>query len=338
MTHLAQWWQPQNNGRVLCTLCPRHCKIGEGQAGFCYIRKNIDGELFSLGYGRPTAVAVDPIEKKPLNHFLPGTQILSIGTAGCNLGCKFCQNWSISKAKMDERNADEASPVDIIEAAESKRIPSIAFTYNDPIIFGEYVIDTSRLAREHNIRSVMVTNGYIGKEARPEVFQYIDAANVDLKAFSEKFYRELTFAHIQPVLDTLIWLKQETDIWLELTTLLIPGKNDTDEEIKSMCDWILNNLGDSVPLHFSAFHPAFRMKDIPATPVQTVLHARELALSAGLKYCYVGNVHQPEAQSTFCHNCQKTLIERNWHQIHFLKIQNGKCLNCGQEIEGHWGN
>lgn len=336
MTHPAKWWQAQSDGRILCTLCPRSCKIGLGQAGFCYIRKNIDGELYSLGYGRPTALAIDPIEKKPLNHFLPGTQILSLGTAGCNLGCKFCQNWSISKAKVDEHRSAEAMPQDIIHTALNNNIPSIAFTYNDPIIFGEYVIDTARLARDNRISSVMVTNGYIEKAARTEVFQYIDGANVDLKAFSEGFYRELTLAHIQPVLDTLLWLKHETDIWLELTTLLIPGKNDTDEEIKAMCQWILESIGDSVPLHFSAFHPAFRMKDVPSTPVQTVLHARDLALAAGLKYCYVGNVHQPQAQSTYCPNCKQTLIERNWHQTEVLEIENGSCLNCGYKIAGRW--
>ena len=336
MTHMAKWWELQSDGKILCTLCPRYCKIGTGQAGFCYIRQNISGKLFSLGYARPTGFAIDPIEKKPLNHFFPGTDILSFGTAGCNLGCKFCQNWTMSKARLDETQALKASPDQVVQLAIDRAIPAIAFTYNDPIIFGEYVIDVSRLARKQGIKSVMVTNGYIDPAARADVFKYIDAANVDLKAFTEKFYQKLTSAHLQPVLDTLVWLKRETDIWLELTTLLIPGQNDSDEEIKLMCEWILEYLGDSVPLHFTAFHPAFKMKDVPATPVQTVIHARELALSAGLKYCYVGNVQQPEAQSTYCPNCQHTLIERNWHRIRLLEIHNGVCLHCGHKIAGRW--
>jgi len=334
--HQAQWWQHQNDGRILCILCPRRCKIGEGQTGFCYIRKNISGELYSLGYGRPTALAIDPIEKKPLSHFLPGTEILSFGTAGCNLGCKFCQNWSISKAKMDERDAAEATPEEIVQTAKKRGIPSIAFTYNDPIIFGEYVIDTSRLARAQNIHNVMVTNGYIESKARTDVFKYIDAANVDLKAFSEQFYRELTFAHLQPVLDTLVWLKQKTEIWLELTTLLIPGKNDSPEELQNMCSWILGNLGDSVPLHFTAFHPSFRMNDHAPTPAQTLTRAREIALTAGIKFCYVGNVHDPEAQSTFCPKCHATLIKRDWHSVFSNNLKDGKCMRCGEEIAGVW--
>lgn len=336
MTHTAKWWELQSDGKILCTLCPRYCKIGEGQAGFCYIRQNISGQLVSLGYGRPTGFAIDPIEKKPLNHFLPGTNILSFGTAGCNLGCKFCQNWSMSKARLDELQALEASAEQVVQLAKDRDVPSIAFTYNDPIIFGEYVIDISRLARKEGIKTVMVTNGYIDPHARPEVFKYIDAANVDIKAFTDKFYHELTGAHLQPILDTLEWLKKETDVWVELTTLLIPGENDSDAEIQKMCEWILTHLGESVPLHFTAFHPSFKMLSHPPTPTETLLKARKIALRTGIQYCYVGNVHHHEAQTTYCPNCQTALIERDWHSINNTLLQNGKCASCGSEIAGRW--
>ncbi|HKJ81943.1 MAG TPA: AmmeMemoRadiSam system radical SAM enzyme, partial [Ignavibacteriaceae bacterium] len=223
----AKWWEPADKGKLLCTLCPRYCKIGDGQPGFCYIRQNHSGKLYTTGYGHPTGFAIDPIEKKPLNHFLPGSQVLSFGTAGCNLGCRFCQNWSISKAKLDELNSTEASPEYVVELAKKNHVPSIAFTYNDPTIFGEYVIDISRIAQEENIKSVMVTAGYIDKEARKEVYKYIDAANIDLKGFTEQFYFKQTISSLKDVLDTLIWLKNETDTWIEITTLLIPGENDS---------------------------------------------------------------------------------------------------------------
>ncbi len=336
MRYTAKWQQKQSDGKILCTLCPRYCKIGDGQAGFCYIRKNSSGTLYALGYGRPTGFAVDPIEKKPLSHFLPGTDILSFGTAGCNLGCKFCQNWSMSKAQLDDTQALHATPEQVVKLALNNKLPSIAYTYNDPIIFGEYVMDISRLARQENIRSVMVTNGYITSEARNEVFRNIDAANVDLKAFSEQFYYKLTGAHLQPVLDTLLWLKRETGVWLELTTLLIPNENDSDEEIKQMCGWILENLGDSVPLHFTAFHPSFLMQNHRRTPPQTLTRAREIALRAGIKYCYVGNVHDPAGQTTFCPACKTALIERDWHSVFSNLLKKGKCPTCGAEIAGRW--
>ncbi|MCB0747754.1 MAG: AmmeMemoRadiSam system radical SAM enzyme, partial [Ignavibacteriae bacterium] len=246
-SHLAKWWEVQSNGKILCSLCPRYCTIGNGQKGFCYIRENIDNKLYSIGYGRPTGFAVDPIEKKPLSHFLPGTNVLSFGTAGCNLGCKFCQNWTTSKSKIDDINSTEATPEEVVKLAKKYHTPSIAYTYNDPTIFGEYVIDISKIAREENIKNVMVTAGYIDKQARKEVYNYIDAANVDLKAFTETFYHNLTFSHLNDVLDTLIWLKNETNVWLEITTLLIPGENDSSDEIKKLTNWIAENLGENVP-------------------------------------------------------------------------------------------
>jgi pyruvate formate lyase activating enzyme len=331
----ALWWETQEDGRILCTLCPRYCKIGEDQAGFCYIRKNIHGKLYSLGYGKSTGFAIDPIEKKPLNHFLPGTGILSFGTAGCNLGCRFCQNWSISKAKLDDAQSLTATPEEVVRLALRHNVPSIAFTYNDPVIWGEFVVDISRIAREGGIKSVMVTAGYITPEARPEVYRYIDAANVDLKGFTERFYHKLTFSHLEPVLDTLKWLKNETDVWFEITNLMIPGENDDQEETKQMCDWILANLGDSVPLHFTAFHPDFKMMDKLRTPASTLTHARRIALSMGIKYCYVGNVFDDEGQRTHCPACGRVLIRRSWHDLLEYHLIGDHCP-CGQRIPGYF--
>lgn len=336
--HIAKWWEPTTNDKLLCTLCPRYCTIGEGQNGFCYIRKNVGGRLYSIGYGRPTGFAIDPIEKKPLNHFYPGSEILSFGTAGCNLGCKFCQNWTMSKARMDDINSLSVPPEGVIALAKRHHTPSIAFTYNDPVIFGEYVIDISKLASEENINSVMVTAGYIDKRARKEVFKYIDAANVDLKAFTETFYHKLTFSHLQDILDTLIWLKNETNIWFEITTLLIPGENDSSEEIKQLTGWIMEHLGDSVPLHFTAFHPDFKMTNKPSTPLSTLKRARSIALSAGIKYCYTGNAHDPEGHTTFCPSCGKPLIARDWHNVIHYDIIQGACKFCHTRIEGRFSN
>lgn len=330
----AKWWKPTENDKILCTLCPRYCKIGEGQPGFCFIRQNHNGKLYTLGYARPTGFAIDPIEKKPLNHFIPGSEILSFGTAGCNLGCKFCQNWTMSKAKIDDLNSIKAEPEDVVALAKGNSVASIAYTYNDPTIFGEYVIDISKLAGEEGIKSVMVTAGYIDKKAREDIYKYIDAANVDLKAFTETFYHKLTFSHITPVLDTLKWLKNDTDVWLEITTLLIPGENDSPEEIQQMCTWILENLGDEVPLHFTAFHPDFKMRDKPPTSPSTLNTARNIAIKSGIKYCYVGNVFNRESQTTYCPNCEEPLIIRDWHSVIENKLVNGKCFKCGEKIAG----
>ena len=287
-----------------------------------------------MGYGKPTGFAIDPIEKKPLNHFLPASQILSFGTAGCNLGCKFCQNWSISKAKLDEINSLSASPEEVVNLAKKYSTPSIAFTYNDPTIFGEYVIDISKIAREENIKSVMVTAGYIDKKARKDVYRFIDAANVDLKGFTEEFYFKNTISHLNDVLNTLLWLKNETNVWIEITTLLIPDENDSDEEIKNECEWILNNVGENVPLHFTAFHPDFKMINKSATPHFTLLRAKKIANKLGINYCYVGNVNDTKNQSTYCVNCGSLLIERNWHQTKIISLDKDKCKNCGNILTG----
>jgi pyruvate formate lyase activating enzyme len=331
--HEARWWHTQDDGRILCTLCPRYCRLGHGQAGFCYIRKNLGGKLYSLGYGTSTGFAVDPIEKKPLNHFLPGTGILSFGTAGCNLGCRFCQNWNISKAQLDDASSVPVSAEKVVRLAQRNGVPSIAFTYNDPVIWGEFVMDVSRRAREQGIKSVMVTAGYITPEARADCYRYIDATNVDLKAFSESFYRKITFSHLAPVLDTLRWIKNETDVWLEITHLLIPGENDDVSETARLCAWVAENLGDSVPLHFTAFHPDFNMTHRPRTPAATLKRARQIAMAEGIKYCYVGNVFDEEGQTTYCPACNRALIRRSWHDLLEYNL-NGERCPCGAPIAG----
>ncbi len=330
----ARWWRPLENGKLECYLCPRLCEIPEGKAGFCFIRKNVGGRLLSLGYGRSTGFAVDPVEKKPLNHFLPGTNVLSFGTAGCNLGCKFCQNWDISKVRLDERRSETGSPADVVELALRSGCSGIAYTYNDPVIWAEYAIDIARLARQAGLKNVFVTAGFVSPEARPDVFRYMDAANVDLKAFTEDFYRHVTLSHLEPVKDTLLWLKRETRVWFEITTLLIPGHNDADDEIAAECDWIAESLGPEVPLHFTAFHPDFKMLDVPPTPPTTLRRARERALRAGIRHCYVGNVHDRDGQTTFCPSCGAALIRRDWHAILSYRLDGNRCGECGEQIAG----
>lgn len=334
--HLAKWWEPTENDRILCTLCPRFCKLKDGQVGFCYIRQNIGGQLYATAYGKSTGFAIDPIEKKPLNHFYPGTPIMSFGTAGCNLGCRFCQNWHMSKAKLVEKQSVSASPSQVVDLAVQNDCPSIAMTYNDPTIFGEYVIDISKHARERGVKNVLVTAGYITPEARKEVYEYVDAVNVDLKAFTETFYQKLTFSHIEPVLDTLKWLKEETDIWFEITNLMIPTHNDGWKETHQMCEWIMTHLGPDVPLHFTAFHPDFKMQDLPRTPQETLNRARRIAQSAGIHHVYVGNVHDKSGQTTYCPTCQAALIERDWHRILAYRLNGNRCPECSTEIQGHF--
>jgi pyruvate formate lyase activating enzyme len=332
----ARWWRPLPDGRLLCTLCPRFCKIGEGQPGFCFIRQNHGGRLVQLGYGRSTGFAVDPVEKKPLNHFFPGTPILSFGTAGCNLGCKFCQNWDISKAKLDEEGLARNRPEDVVALAQGNGCPSIAYTYNDPVIWAEYVIDISRAARAAGVNNVLVTAGYVTDEARPELYANADAANVDLKGFSEEFYRRTTASHLEPVLETLKWIVRTGTTWLEVTTLLIPGLNDGDDELRRMTAWFHANLGPDVPLHFTAFHPDFKMLDIPPTPPETLRRARAIALAAGLRYVYVGNVSDPEGQTTSCARCARPLIVRDWYAISHYAAAGGACRHCGHPLPGRF--
>lgn len=285
-------------------------------------------------YGRSTGFCIDPIEKKPLNHFLPGTSVLSFGTAGCNLGCKFCQNWDISKSREVARASELASPAAVAAAAKYHGCHSVAYTYNDPIVWAEYAMDTARECRAAGMKNVAVTAGYINPAARGPFFEFMDAANVDLKAFTDEFYVRLTYAHLQPVLDTLEWLKKETEVWLEITNLVIPGENDSLDEIRRMSEWIVERLGDEVPLHFSAFHPDFRMRDVPRTPHETLLAARELAMRQGIKYVYTGNVDDVEHQSTYCPRCQGLLIERNWYDLGAYHLRGNQCGHCGERIAG----
>ena len=331
----GRWWHPLPDGRLECQLCPRFCKLNEGQRGFCFVRKRLDNQIVLTTYGRSSGFCIDPIEKKPLNHFLPGTSVLSFGTAGCNLGCRFCQNWDISKAREWDKLADAASPEEIAREARRHGCRSVAFTYNDPVIFAEYAIDVAQACREQGVRTVAVTAGYITPEARTDFYQHMDAANVDLKAFSEDFYHRLCFASLAPVLETLKFLK-ETDVWFEVTTLLIPDENDSDPEIHRAAEWFAENLGLDVPWHFTAFHPDFKMLNKPRTPRQTLDRARQIALSKGLHYVYTGNVHDPDGSSTFCPGCGKLLIERDWYQLGEWNLIDHRCEDCGAYIPGHF--
>lgn len=334
MSFIADYWVKTDSGRVECRLCPRYCRIKDGQRGFCFVRRNEGGNLVLTTYGRSSGFCIDPVEKKPLNHFYPGTGILSFGTAGCNLGCKFCQNWHMSKSRQMDRIADRASPAEIAEAALLKRCKSVAFTYNDPVIFAEYAIDIAKECRKRDVKTVAVTAAYITEEARGEFFSWMDAANIDLKSFSEEFYRKHCAGHLQPVLDTLVYLKRETDVWIELTTLLIPEANDSDEELHNLTEWIADNLGTEVPLHFTAFHPDFKFRDRPATPLSTLIRARDIALEKGLKYVYTGNVHDREHGSTYCPGCGELLIGREWYNISEYNLKGSECGYCGTTIAG----
>lgn len=309
----------------------------EGQRGFCFVRGVEDGRVVLTSYGRASGFCIDPIEKKPLNHFLPGSSVLSFGTAGCNLGCRFCQNHDISKARAMDTLADVATPEAIAAAAVDAGCRSVAFTYNDPVIFAEYAIDTAHACRERGIASVAVSAGYIMPQARADFYGVIDAANIDLKAFTEGFYHKLTFAHLQPVLETLEWLKHESKVWLEITTLLIPGHNDSEAEIAKLVEWVAEKLGTDVPLHFSAFHPDFKMQDIPPTPPATLRRAREQAIAAGLKHVYTGNVHDPAGQSTYCASCGALVIERDWYALGAYQLdEGGRCNACGYALAGRF--
>jgi len=333
----GRWWHALPDGRIQCDLCPRDCRLHEGQRGLCFVRQREGDAMVLTTYGRSSGFCVDPVEKKPLNHFYPGSSILSFGTAGCNLACKFCQNWDISKSREMDRLQDEASPQAIADAALRLGCKSVAFTYNDPVIFAEYAMDIADACHDKGVQAVAVTAGYIHAGPRREFYAKMDAANVDLKAFTDDFYYRICGARLQPVLDTLVYLVKETDVWTEITTLLIPGKNDSDEEIRAECKWIRANLGADVPLHFSAFHPDWKMTDVPATPAATLTRAREIAQLAGLNYVYTGNVHDPRGGSTYCPSCEATLVARDWYRIDAYHLEaNGACRFCGTQLPGRF--
>ncbi|PTQ77475.1 pyruvate formate lyase activating enzyme [Nitrosomonas oligotropha] len=333
----AQYWHWLEDGRIQCDLCSRDCKLHEGQRGACFVRGRAGDTMVLTTYGRSSGFCVDPIEKKPLNQFYPGSSVLSFGTAGCNLACKFCQNWDISKSRSFDKLLDQASPEAIARCAEQYHCKSVAFTYNDPVIFAEYAMDVADACHAIGIKTVAVTAGYIHAQPRRDFFAKMDAANVDLKAFTEAFYVKQTGSHLQPVLDTLCYLKHETDVWLELTTLLIPGLNDSSEEITAMSHWIMKELGPGVPLHFSAFHPDYKLDDIPPTPPETLIRARQIALDAGLHYVYTGNVHHIEGDTTYCPGCGSAVIVRDWYEIkQYHLTAEGRCKNCNAAIAGRF--
>ena len=334
----GRYWHKLDDGRIQCDVCPRDCKLHDDQRGLCFVRKREGEQIVLTTYGRSSGFCVDPIEKKPLNHFLPGSSVFSFGTAGCNLTCKFCQNWDISKSREWDRLCDEASPEMIAETAKNAGCDSVAFTYNDPVIFLEYAVDTAKACHALGLKTVAVTAGYIHPEARREFFAHMDAANVDLKGFNEKFYHDLCTGHLQPVLDTLKYLVHETECWTEITTLVIPGHNDSDDELRQLSEWMATELGPDVPQHFSAFHPDWKMLDVPPTPAATLRRARNIALQAGLRHVYTGNVHDPEGGTTFCPSCHAKLIVRDWYDILDYRLtDDGHCPDCGTEIAGRFG-
>jgi pyruvate formate lyase activating enzyme len=331
----GRYWHTLEDRRIQCDLCPRFCRLHEGQRGLCFVRARQGDAMVLTTYGRSSGFCIDPIEKKPLNHFLPGTPVLSFGTAGCNLTCKFCQNWDISKARAFDRLQDYASPEAIAQAAVASGCRSVAFTYNDPVIFLEYAVDVAQACRARGIRTVAVSAGYICDEPRAEFFRHMDAANIDLKGFTERFYKELCSAKLGPVLDTLIYLKEETNVWFEITTLLIPGENDSADEVEALSRWVLEKLGPDVPLHFTAFHPDWKILDKPATPAATLRRARAIAREVGLHYVFTGNVHDEDGQSTYCHGCGEKLIGRDWYDITAWSLTSGGCCaKCNTPCEG----
>jgi pyruvate formate lyase activating enzyme len=334
----GRWWHLLEDGRLQCDLCPRDCKLHEGQRGACFVRQRIDDRMVLTTYGRSSGFCIDPIEKKPLNHFYPGSSVLSFGTAGCNLACKFCQNWDISKSRDMDRLMDLAGPDQIAAAAAAAGSKSVAFTYNDPVIFAEYAMDVADACHARGIRTVAVTAGYMHDAPRREFYAKMDAANVDLKGFTDEFYVKLTGSTLQPVLDTLKYLRHETDVWFEITTLLIPTKNDSDEELYRLSKWVAAELGADVPLHFTAFHPDYKLDDLPPTPAATLTRARKIALGEGLKYVYTGNVHDSEGGTTFCPGCGISLVVRDWHRILAYRVSaQGRCIGCGAAVAGRFG-
>ena len=344
----VDYWTKAEDGRIECRLCPRFCRMRPGQRGLCFVRKAADdGDGMELtGYGRSTGFCVDPIEKKPLNHFLPGTAVLSFGTAGCNLACAFCQNHDSSKSREIQSMSARAAPETIARAAKAFNCASVAYTYNDPVIFLEYALDTAAACRALAIKNVAVTAGYINPEPRKQFFAAMDAANVDLKAFSEHFYEKRCAASLAPVKDTLRYLVHETNVWTEITTLLIPGENDSDQEIRELTAWIARELTPDVPLHFSAFHPDYHMLDKPHTPAKTLSRARKIALEAGLQHVYVGNVHDPARQATVCPTCGTRVIGRDGYELSEWRLDaSGACSACGTNLSGvfaarpgNWGS
>lgn len=336
-TRSTTYWHSLDDGRMQCDVCPRACKLRDGQQGVCFVRARDGDGIVLTTYGRSSGFCVDPIEKKPLDHFLPGSAVFSFGTAGCNLACRFCQNWDISKSKEIDTLADEASPETIARTAAELGCRSVAFTYNDPTIFLEYAIDVADACHDLGLAAVAVTAGYICPAPRADFYAHLDAANVDLKGFTEDFYRHTCGSELGAVLDTLEYLRHETDVWFELTTLLIPGMNDSDAELDAMTRWVVEHLGPDVPMHFTAFHPDYRMLDRPPTPPATLARARKIAIGNGVHYAYTGNVRGGDGQSTSCHGCGAVVIERDGYEIGAYRLDDGgRCTACGSQIPGRF--
>jgi pyruvate formate lyase activating enzyme len=328
-------WHRVADGRLQCDVCPRGCRLRDGQRGMCFVRAREGDRIVLTTYGRSSGFCVDPVEKKPLNHFLPGTSVLSFGTAGCNLGCRFCQNWDISKSREFDTLADAASPDAIADAAQRLGCSSVAFTYNDPVIFMEYAMDVADACHARGIKAIAVTAGYMCAEPRAEFYAHMDAANVDLKGFTERFYAGTCSGHLQPVLETLEYLRNETRVWLEITNLVIPGLNDSAEDLDRMTTWIAERLGTDVPLHFTAFHPDYKLRDRPPTPPETLTRARGIARANGLRFVYTGNVHDAAGGSTYCPGCDALVIERDWYALgRYGLSDDGRCTACGTRIAG----
>ena len=335
----ANWWHTLEDGRIQCDLCPRECKLNEGQRGLCFVRERKGNQIILDTWGRSSGFCLDPIEKKPLNHFYPGSSILSFGTAGCNLACKFCQNWDISKSRDTDKIGQHVLPDQIAAGCLELKTKAIAFTYNDPVIFAEYAMDVADACHAKDIRTVAVTAGYIHAAPRRALFAKMDAANVDLKGFTQGFYEQLCAGDLQTVLESLVYIKHQTNCWLEITTLLIPGVNDSDAEITALSQWVARELGVDVPLHYSAFHPDYKMLDRPATPPETLIRARRIAMDQGLHYVYTGNIHDAEGGTTHCPSCQFPVIVRDWYQISAYKLEDGcHCPSCGHAIAGRFDN
>ncbi|MDD5226410.1 MAG: AmmeMemoRadiSam system radical SAM enzyme [Candidatus Omnitrophica bacterium] len=342
----TRYWHKLADKKVQCDLCPRHCVIAEGQSGYCTFRRCDGGDLVLLTYGYSSGFCIDPIEKKPLFHFLPGTPVLSFGTAGCNLGCKFCQNWVLSRMKIKSADLAKAAPAKIAQAAQLMACSGVAFTYNDPVIFHEFAVDTAKECRALGLKTIAVTAGYVSKEPREEFYEWMDAVNVDLKGFTEEFYKKYTDSALQPVLETLEYIKKKTSTWLEITALLIPGVNDSEYELRSMTEWIAKTLGPDVPLHLTAFFPSYQMLDHPPMPPEHLIRARKIALHSGLHHVYTGNIEDTQGQTTYCSNCGEKLIVRNGYEITGWALkEKGRCKSCGalcagvfDEKHGNWGS
>jgi pyruvate formate lyase activating enzyme len=333
--HPARYYEKLGDGIIECRLCPRRCRISDLERGYCGVRENVGGEYYSLVYSRVCSANVDPIEKKPFYHFLPGTTAFSIATAGCNMNCKFCQNWSISQFRPEDVNHFDLTPAECAGVALQNGSQSIAYTYSEPIIFYEYMYDCAVEAKKRGIRSVVVTAGYIEKEPLLDLIEVVDAIKIDLKAFTESYYKDICNSELKPVLDTLVTIKA-SGRWLEIVYLMLPGLNDGKEEISKLCDWLMANLGPDVPVHFTRFHPAYLMKNLPSTPLEALEQAYDIARDKGLHYPYIGNVFGHEAENTYCHNCQKLLISRRGYQVNLENFERGKCPFCKTDIPGVW--